>query len=171
MARIYIPQLIHAPKQTECVEIKEHLPDLDTLTPVQGYVEVSHRGNFLEVKGKAEAIMTMTCDRCLQQFNARLAVKTSEFIWLREPVDEWGERGEVELSADELLESLPPNGYFEPETWLYEQLCLEIPPRKLCDAACPGIEVEEQPEAESVTPTAIDERWAALQSLKNQLSN
>jgi len=170
MARIYIPQLIHAPDRKERVEIKDYLLDLDTLTPVQGFVEVSHQGNFLEVKGKAETIMTMVCDRCLQQFNARLTVKTSEFIWLQEPFESLDDRGEIELTADELVESLPPNGYFDPESWLYEQICLEIPFRKLCDAACPGIQVESS-EEEPVAPAAVDERWAALQSLRNQLSN
>ncbi|MBE9099097.1 YceD family protein [Vacuolonema iberomarrocanum] len=171
MARIYIPQLIHAPDRTERFDIKEYLPDLETLTPVQGFVEVSHRGNFLEVEGKAETIMTMVCDRCLQQFNARLAVKMSEFIWLQESLDSLDDRGEVELTADELVESLPPNGYFEPESWLYEQFCLEIPPRKLCDTDCPGIELERDDKPEAVPPVEVDERWAALQSLKNQLSN
>lgn len=170
MARIYIPQLIHAPNRTEQFDIKAYLPDLDTLTPVQGVVEVSHRGNFLEVKGNAEAIMTMVCDRCLKQFNSRLVVKTSEFIWLQEPIESLEDRGEVELTADELVESLPPNGYFEPERWLYEQLCLEIPPRKLCDDECPGIEVKSDDKSESALPAEVDERWAALQSLRNQLN-
>lgn len=170
MTRIYIPQLIHAPDRTERIEVKAYLPDLDTLTPVQGVVTVSHRGNFLEVKGKAETIMTMVCDRCLQQFNARLAVNTSEFIWL-EADTELDDRSEVELSADELVETLPPTGYFEPEVWLYEQLCLEIPPRQLCDTDCPGIQVPAADVEEAPAPTAIDERWAALQALRNQLPN
>jgi uncharacterized protein len=169
MTSIHIPRLVHLPDQTERVEIKEHLPDLETLTPVQGFVEVSHRGNYLEVKGQAETIMTLTCDRCLQQFNHRLSVNASEMIWLEEPIDEALLEPEREVLMEELVESVSPQGYFEPETWLYEQLCLEIPQRKLCDSKCPGIELsDELPEVEE---PKVDHRWASLEALKRQMLN
>jgi len=168
MTGIYIPQLLHLPDQTERIAVKKHLLDLETLTPVQGFVEVSHRGNYLEVKGQAETIITLPCDRCLQQFNHRLAVQASELIWLEEPIDEALLEPEREVPLEELVETVSPQGYFDPETWLYEQLCLEIPQRKLCDANCPGIELsDELPEAES----KVDHRWASLELLKRQLSN
>lgn len=170
MTQIYIPQLLHMPDHTDRVMVKQHLLDLETLTPVQGSVDLIHRGTYLEVKGQAETIMTLTCDRCLQQFNHRLSVNASEMIWLQEPLDESLLEAEREVLMEDLVETVSPQGYFDPETWLYEQLCLEIPQRKLCDAECPGIEVglsDSLPE----TDAPVDHRWASLEALKRQLSN
>lgn len=168
MDSIYIPQLLSAPNQTVEVDIHDYLPELETLTPVQGSVRVAHRGNYLEVAGKAEAIVTLACDRCLQQYNHRLSLDVSELIWLQESVDDVSSDTEIEVPYEDLVETLPPQGYFSPSAWLYEQLCLEIPQRKLCDKKCPGIKVENQQSAGS---TKVDHRWASLEALRNHLSN
>lgn len=160
---IYIPQLARAPEQTERVIVNHHLPDLETLTPVQGEVRVIHRGNYLEISGRAEAIVTLTCDRCLQQYNARITVDTSELIWLEKPVDDPEvDLAEREVAFEDLVETLDPEGYFQPLNWLYEQLCLAIPPRQLCDQNCEGIQVD------AAAPQPIDHRWASLQSLQER---
>lgn len=167
MEAIYIPQLTKAPGQTETIEVQEYLPGLETLTPVQGLVRVTHRGNYLEVAAKAEAIVTLSCDRCLKQYNQRLKVALSEMIWLQEPVAETNFDSEREIPFEEFVETLPPNGYFHPREWLYEQLCLEIPQRQLCDQACGGIAAG-QPET---PPASVDRRWASLEALKGNLAN
>jgi len=170
MDAIYIPQLIRALDQSETVQIKGYLADLETLTPVQGAVQATHRGNYLEVIGNAETIVTLTCDRCLQQYNHRLNLQTSEVIWLEDPVESAEpDLAERELTYDELVESLPPQGYFRPDQWLYEQLCLEIPPRKLCNEDCSGIELSDA--LPISPPLVIDHRWASLEAIKKQMLN
>ncbi|OKH37152.1 metal-binding protein [[Phormidium ambiguum] IAM M-71] len=169
MEAIYIPRLTKAPQQTEVIEVDEFLPDLETLTPVRGKIKVIHKGNYLDVSGKAEAIVTLTCHRCLQQYNHRLLVKTSEMIWLDEAAayadDEVLEK---ETALEDLVESLPPNGYFYPDDWLYQQMCLAIPQRQLCDRNCQGIQLENNSIAGE---EIIDSRWATLEFLKERLNN
>ncbi|MBD3881698.1 DUF177 domain-containing protein [Phormidium tenue FACHB-886] len=168
MDAIYIPQLTRAPEQTETIEVQNYLPDLETLTPVQGQMRVIHRGTYLEVSARAETIMTLTCDRCLQQYNQRITVDTSELIWLQEPPEEPEEEGiEREVALDDLVETLPPQGYFYPAQWLYEQFCLEIPHRKICNADCRGIQVQKPGAAKP----AADRRWASLEAFRENLSN
>jgi len=170
MDAIHIPQLTRAPDQSETIQIKGHLDGLETLTPVQGAVQVTHRGNYLDVIGEAETIMTLTCDRCLQQYNHRVLLQASETIWLEDPVETIEpDLAEHELTYDELVESLPPQGYFHPNQWLYEHLCLDIPLRKLCDEQCGGIELSDA----LPTPAAlvIDHRWASLEAIKKQMLN
>ncbi|MDZ8056509.1 MAG: YceD family protein [Aulosira sp. ZfuVER01] len=166
MDAIFIPQLTKAPERTEEIQVKDFLPGLETLTPVRGVIRVQHQGNYLEVSGQAEAIITCTCNRCLQQYNQRLVVDTKEIIWLdataNQPQDLPLER---EVAVEDLLESLPPDGYFYPSEWLYEQMCLELPQRQLCDLNCPGILSSA---AESVEKP-VDNRWASLEALKKQL--
>ncbi len=169
MDEIYIPQLKKAPHQTEVIHFKEFLPGPDTLTPVQGQLAVTHQGNYLEVSAQAETIITLTCHRCLQQYNHRLEIKASELIWLDEAADE-PDTGplEREVAVEDLVETLPPQGYFDPGRWLYEQLCLAIPQRQLCDQQCPGIVLQGEELASIAT---VDRRWAALEALKKNLSS
>lgn len=167
MRAIYIPELRQAPDQTRVLEVKEHLPDLESLTPVQGTMKVSHGGNYIEVEAQVETIVTLTCNRCLQQYNHRLKADTKELIWLQDELPEADQPGlEIEVPLEDLVETLPPKGYFQPADWLYQQLCLALPARQLCDRNCPGIDTSNV-EAQS----QVDSRWSALEILKQQLSN
>lgn len=170
MDAIYIPQLLTRPQQSEQIPVQDYIPDLATLLPAQGTIQVSHRGNYLEVSAHAEAIVTLTCDRCLQQYNHRLVVDTSELIWLREAIDEPEFEGmEREVALEDLVETLDPQGYFKPDEWLYEQFCLALPQRQLCDQACQGLTIEDTTSAPN--PQPVDRRWASLESLKEHFQN
>ena len=166
MEAIYIPQLLKAPEKTEEIWIEEFIPGLKTLTPVRGRMVVTHHGNYLEVSVQAETIVTLTCDRCLQKYNHRLSIDTSELIWLDEKADQFEGHLplEREISTDDLSETLPPSGYFSPDTWLYEQLSLAMPMRQLCGKDC------HRPKSPLDSEPLIDSRWACLEALKRQLS-
>jgi uncharacterized protein len=166
---IHIPQLLRAPERTHQLEIDDYWDELETLMPVRGRLTVSHKTTYLEVSAVAEVIVTLTCDRCLQQYNHRLKIDVNELIWLEDAADSDPEL-EKENTVDELVETLPPHGHFNPQTWIYEQLCLELPLRRLCDQNCAGIQHASTVPPEQQEPT-IDHRWAALQSLKSQLES
>ncbi|AFZ21546.1 YceD family protein [Allocoleopsis franciscana] len=167
MEAIHIPWLLKLPEQTEVIQVKECIAGLETLTPVRGRMQVTHQGNYLEVSAQAETIITLTCDRCLQQYNHRLQVDASEMVWLDESADQPDEGPlERETALEDLVETLPPQGYFQPDVWLYEQLCLATPPRQLCDSDCPGIQINDH---EPGSAALTDQRWQALANLKKQL--
>ena len=163
MEAIYIPQLLKAPQKTEDIQLQEFVAGLKTLTPIRGRMVVTHGGSYLEVATTAETIVTLTCDRCLQQYNHRLSIDTSELIWL-DQTDEQDIPLEREVKWEDLSETLEPNGYFQPNVWLYEQLSLAMPMRQICSQDCqkPAVAVEQ--------PTT-DSRWQTLAALKNQLSS
>ena len=166
MEALYIPQLLNAVDQTHVVSFRERLPGLDTLTPIKGEMTVKHQVNYLEVKAQAEAIMTLTCNRCLQNYNHRLSIDTSELIWLEDSADKLEHPPqEREVGLEELVESLSPQGYFHPSDWLYEQMCLAIPHRQICQSECPGIQTADEPKDDA----PIDHRWSTLAALKIQL--
>ena len=168
MEVIYIPGLVKKPEQTEVIKFEEFISDLETLTPVRGYLQVTHHGNYLEVKGKLETIITLTCDRCLKQYNHKFQIVPEELIWLNEIKEQKDlPHIEVENYVEDLVETLPPHGYFYHQEWVYEQLCLAIPPRKLCEKNCHGIKVSNQNGYSSVR----DQRWAALELIRKQLNN
>jgi uncharacterized protein len=165
MEKIYIPQLLKAPERQEEIKIEDNISGLNSLTPVRGSIIIRHGGNYLEIAAKAETIITLICDRCLQHYNHRLCIDTSELIWLEEIKEPERFLQEREVSIEDLSETLPPDGYFEPDTWLYEQLSLAMPLRRVCGQDCPGTNP-----VSVVTESPIDSRWASLADIKEQLS-
>ena len=165
MEPIYIPHLLQAKPQQRVIAFETQFPDLPTLMPVRGQISVQHCHTYLQIQGQAETIVTLTCDRCLQQYNHRLAVDATEMIWLQ-ALDPAAEPLEQEVASEDLVESLSPQGHFDPATWMYEQLCLALPQRQVCAPDCEGIAVAaEQPVADPLS----DHRWAALAALKANL--
>jgi uncharacterized protein len=166
MEAIYIPKLLKKRDRQETITVNDSIARLTTLTPVKGWLKVRHGGNFLEVLSQVETIVTLTCDRCLQNYNHRLSVNISELIWLETESEKCEQLpSEREVSVEDLSETLPPNSHFDPDNWLYEQLSLALPMRQICSQDCQV----------SVTTTStserdrVDSRWASLASLKEQL--
>jgi uncharacterized protein len=171
MEAIYIPQLLTASERTDKIQVEEFLPGLETLTPVRGMVQVKHSGNHLQISAQAEAIITCSCNRCLQQYNQRLTIDTSEIIWLDDGNDEEDLPLEREVTVADLVETLHPDGHFDPGEWLYEQMCLAIPVRQLCSRDCRGIKVKAETEVTESEEKPVDSRWANLEALKKKISN
>ncbi|WP_036485523.1 DUF177 domain-containing protein [Myxosarcina sp. GI1] len=164
MQAIYIPNLLKASGRKLEIAIEDRIAEFSTLTPVKGNLVVRHGGNFLEVVAKVETIVTLTCDRCLQSYNYRLAIDNSEIIWLELAGEIEDLPAEREVSTEDLSETLPPNGYFDPESWLYEQLCLATPLRQLCGKECQGTT-----QTSTASELPVDSRWSSLAALKEQL--
>ena len=167
MEAIYIPHLLKASKRQAEIIVDDTITGLDTLVPVKGAVIVRHGGNFLEVTSQAETITTLVCDRCLQHYNHRLAIDTSELIWLESELQNIEDIPiEREVSIEDLSETLPPDGHFDPDAWLFEQLSLALPLRKVCGENCPGANIKA-----TVEDNYVDSRWSSLAALKEQLNS
>lgn len=167
MDRVYIPHLLQQPQKKLTLDLDCHLPGLDTLTPVRAAVTVTHQTTYLEVAGEVETIVTLTCHRCLQNYNHRVSIIPEELIWLQPDLDPATLPLEREVGIDDLIETLPPNGHFDPAAWVYEQICLALPQRQICGSDCPGIEITPTPATVDAAP--IDHRWSALSQLQEQL--
>jgi uncharacterized protein len=149
--------------------VDQAIAGLDTLTPVRGILRAEHHGNALEVVGRAETIVTLCCDRCLQHYNQTLGIDCRELIELG-GARAAGSMGTASTTAIEetfvvghdLDDRLDPRGSFDPERWLFEQLSLQLPLVNRCGADCPGPPAWSGASAESVDP-----RWAALTTLRH----
>ena len=141
--------------------IDQPITGLTSLTPVRGQLHATHRGNVLEVVGKAETIVTLCCDRCLQHFNLPLLANTKELLWIGEPAPIQSDSTAIESEADDsgLMEQLDPRGNFDPEHWVFEQLNLLLPIVNHCGKECPG------PATWSSDGYSGDPRWRGLQGL------
>jgi uncharacterized protein len=171
MEPLYIPQLANRPERTLEIIVDRLIPEFETLTPIRGKIVVKHGGTFLDVSAQTETIVTLTCDRCLQQYNHRLLLDTKEIIWLEAESTEPQRPGmDIKTDPEDLIDSLPPDGHFAPDVWLYEQLCLSLPLRQLCNRDCAGIApVKSAPVPEPVEAKQLDSRWGILENLKQKL--
>jgi uncharacterized protein len=147
--------------------VAEHLSDLASLTPVRGEVEARHGGNVLEVRGEATTIVTLRCDRCLQEFNHALAFRCRELLWLGEPSEL-----DPAVEEDGPIECLDPRGSFDPASWVFQQLSLQLPLQNRCGDDCPGpctwstanpAPAGAQPPLEE---PPVDPRWERLRRLR-----
>ncbi|MEC4803503.1 MAG: YceD family protein [Jaaginema sp. PMC 1079.18] len=167
MKPLHIPSLLNAPAQTVELEIQQNIAELETLTPVRGKIIVTHCKTYLEVSVQAETITTLTCHRCLRHYNQRLSLNTQELIWLEDEAEFDEDLPlERELQLEDFSEKLPPRGYFDPETWLYEQLSLALPLQQMCQAD----DCQSMIPDDTSSHVAVDSRWAGLEALKRQLS-
>jgi uncharacterized protein len=162
MEKIFIPRLLKMPEQKEEIALNHQISGLDSLTPVRGFFQVAHRGNFLELQLQAHTILTLTCDRCLQSFNHRLEVDTSEIILLKEEEPLVSYPLEREIISEDLSETLPPDGELIVDEWIYEQLSLAMPLRILCGNDCQAPVIKGQDH-----DRIKDDRWSSLASLLN----
>lgn len=166
MEAIYIPQLLKTPDRKRSIPLDDFIPGLETLTPLRGELIIRHGGNFLEVSVQAEMIVTLICDRCLGQYNHRIKLKTSELIWLDKDIEQDKTfTQEREIAWEDLSETLDPDGDFDPDAWLFEQLSLTLPLRQLCGKDC-----QQTLTSSSSSEPSLDSRWASLEALKRQLS-
>ncbi|MCX5954512.1 MAG: DUF177 domain-containing protein [Cyanobacteria bacterium] len=135
--------------------VEQQIGELETLTPVRGYVQVLHHGGVLEVRGQAETIVTLCCARCLQHFNHPLSASAQELL----EIDASLAAETMGLASAECDDRLDPVGLFDPQRWIFEQLSLQLPLVNRCGSDCPG------PERWSSDARAGDPRWAALRHL------
>jgi uncharacterized protein len=138
-------------------QVDQPISDLDTLTPVRGGVRAVHHGTALEVIGEVETITTLCCARCLQPFNHALRAEVRELIEFRGGPDP--DDGLDNALGEDLDDRLDPQGRFDPERWVFEQLSLRLPLVNRCGDDCPG------PARWSSAAATTDPRWAALKTL------
>jgi uncharacterized protein len=135
--------------------VQQEIEELETLTPVRGYVQVIHHGGVLEVRGAAETIVTLCCARCLQHFNHPLSAAAQELL----EIDASLAAETMGLARAECDDRLDPLGFFDPQRWIFEQLSLQLPLVNRCGSDCPG------PDSWSTDASEPDPRWAALRHL------
>lgn len=146
--------------QTLTVEFREMIDGFESLVPVEGSIQLTHGSTFVELAAQASTIVTLTCHRCLKQFNHRLSLEFGEILIIEAPsadplpVD-------LEIDSEDLAERIPPHGEIDLMDWAYQHLHLSMPMQTPCASDCSGIAVDPASQGPQTDP-----RWAILQSLK-----
>ena len=139
-------------------QVNQMVDGLESIEPVVGQLHASLQGPVIAVSGEARTAVTLCCDRCLRPFAHALAFKAEERIGLGGSADDIAEA--LEFDAEGMAEQLDPQGSFDPERWIYEQLTLQLPVVNRCGSSCPG------PLSWGHGETITDPRWAGLKRLQ-----
>lgn len=92
--------------------------------------------NFITVKGFAQGKITLTCDRCLNEYEQDINIKIEETFAKNALQDEYGQ--EFELTEGQFITDL--NGEKEIDIYdlLYQSVILNLPNKKVCGINCSG---------------------------------
>ena len=105
--------------------------------PLVFNLRLQKTGKFVEVDGHLDAVVGLTCGRCLQDYEQSLSESFSvTFVPQREDSETDEER---ELDADELGLVSYVDETLELRDTLQEQLLLSVPISPLCKRACKGL--------------------------------
>jgi uncharacterized protein len=120
----------------------------------------------IRAKGHLSVLMEADCDRCLEP--ARCPIDSDFELYYRPVADGYGE--EVELDEGEAEMGFYEGDGLELNDILREFVLLALPMQRVCSEQCKGICPEcgqnrNQKEC-ACRAAAVDDRWAALKSLK-----
>jgi len=156
---VSIADLLGAAESELSFSVDQPIAALQSAVPVKGSLRLWLEGPLLRVEGKAETSVELRCDRCLQPFQQRLTAQASERIALGTSTADLDEA--LAFDAEGISEQIDPQGSFDPEQWLYEQLTLQLPLVNRCGRQCPG------PASWGNAEPLADPRWAALKKLQS----
>ena len=106
-------------------------------------LDLKSLGDFIEVKGHAEGVIKLECDRCLNKFDYDLDFDIDETYAKKSLCDEYGQ--ELELKQGQFITDL--NGEKEIDIYdlLYQSVILQLPNKKVCGINCnEGLFVSEE---------------------------
>jgi len=156
---VAIAELLAASEPVRHWTFEQPIAAIKTATPVKGWLQLRLEGPLLQVEAEATTCIELCCDRCLQPFLQPLQVRAVERIGIGTSAADLQEA--LAFDADGIIDQLDPQGSFDPEQWIYEQLSLQLPLVNRCGARCPG------PASWGSSEPPGDPRWAALKRLQS----
>lgn len=155
---VAIAELLSAADQSHCWTFDQPISALQASTPVRGWLRLEVEGPLLRVEGEAATTVELCCDRCLRTYVHPLSARVSERLGLGTTAEDLDDA--LAFDAEGISEQLDPEGSFDPEQWIYEQLSLQLPLVNRCGPECPG------PASWGSDQPPSDPRWGALNKLR-----
>ena len=138
----------------------------DPDTPVEVELRVHRQDEDFLVQGKLRTVLTLACDRCLG--NALTTIEGEFSAWLT---------AEIPPDSDETEDEWIPFPAYQESVDISELISrtiyLDLPRKTLCREDCQGLcpvcGIDRNQHTCECENTGMDERWAALLSIKQKL--
>lgn len=112
----------------------EVINELDNNIPVKANLTVKDLGNRIIIQGDLNTDINLQCDRCLGSFKYHVDAKINE-TFLKGSL-ETSSKKEVELTENSFLEELNGDDKINLTDFIYQEVVLNIPNKKLCSSSC-----------------------------------
>ena len=101
---------------------------------VKASLDLKPLGEYIEVNGKVSGVVTLECDRCLNEFEYKFEFDIDETYAKNSLFEDYGQ--ELELSSGQFITDL--NGEKEIDIYdlLYQSVILNLPNKKVCGINC-----------------------------------
>lgn len=134
--KISLDELRSQPQQRLLLSFRENLAVADAVKPVVGDLTLTLGSWGVQVSGKVQTLLKLTCGRCLRAYFQSLNVLIDE--QLVHQMDSREDRRERELLKDDFVEPIPANGLLDIGDIVYQAVTLASPTFCLCGEECPG---------------------------------
>ena len=136
--KINITELENTENKKIEFDFSEVYEEFNKDVPVKANLKAEFIGNLIKISGTIDALLILTCDLCLKEFEKELKIKVEEFFTkysLNESYD-----NEFELKQDGFIEDLDGKNEIDITDFVYQSVILNIPNKLVCDINCKGDE-------------------------------
>ena len=132
MHKVLIEDIELEPNKTLHYSFNEYMEEFGS--DISAELDLKSLGDFIEITGRAEGKLKLTCDRCLNEYEYDLDIDIEETFAKNTLQDEYGQ--EFELSRGQFITDL--NGEEEIDIYdlLYQSVILSLPNKKVCGINC-----------------------------------
>ena len=132
MHKVLIEDIELEPNKTLHYSFNEYMEEFGS--DISAELDLKSLGDFIEITGRAEGKLKLTCDRCLNEYEYDLDIDIEETYAKNTLQDEYGQ--EFELSRGQFITDL--NGEEEIDIYdlLYQSVILSLPNKKVCGINC-----------------------------------
>ncbi|CDM66079.1 YceD family protein [Pyrinomonas methylaliphatogenes] len=139
------------------------------IAPATVHGRIWRKGREVLLQGRLTARVAALCDRCLREFETLVETEI-DVSYVPEEDDATAE--DLELSADEMAQSVFSGGEVDLDELVREQFLLALPMRRLCREECRGLCPRCGADLNlgdcQCEAAEIDPRWAALAAWKRK---
>lgn len=156
--KINIKELHNLPEKQVSINFEEVIDELENNTPVKAILTATVNIYGINLKGRMQTDIKLSCDRCLQEFDYHIDTEINEDFVNNDIVPD--DKKEYELKGGEFAEELKGREEIDITDLLYQTAILEIPTKKICKDSCSGSEAYQK----IISEKFIDERLEVFKS-------
>ncbi len=118
------------------VDFCEVMPEIENAPEAKGKLEIISNGASIEVKGEVSTVLTLVCDRCLNEFKYDLKAVIEE-VFVKGNVFDYTKH-EIELKNDNFVVELNGETEIDITDLVYQSIIVNMPTKKICRHDCEG---------------------------------
>ena len=136
--KIKISEIENKETKREKISFSEIYEEFNSDEPITAELEIEIISSIIQIRGKIDANVKLTCDYCLEEFTKKLNIKVNETLERETLKDNYGK--EFEITDNKFYQDLNGEDEIDLTDFIYQCIILNIPNRLVCGINCKGSE-------------------------------